>query len=151
MVVQWGLFIGDNKTITFLNISNSNILNMRLIFILNFVLLNSFTWAGSVLGKDCSEQVQQAQITGNVWFTSPELNVLFQPQPFTFKSNAQVSHNSVIIIDPSQTYQTIDGFGNCLTGGSATLLHHMDPIKRHAILRELFAEDGNYRYKLFAH
>ncbi len=32
----------------------------------------------------------------------------------------------VIEVDTAVTYQEIDGFGNCLTGGSATLLHRMD-------------------------
>jgi len=42
-----------------------------------------------------------------------------------------------------KTYQTIDGFGFALTGGSAQLLMHMDPAKRAALLQELFTRTGD--------
>jgi glucosylceramidase len=45
---------------------------------------------------------------------------------------------SVIDIDDAQTFQSMDGFGFALTGGSAQLLMHMDAAKRAAILHELF-------------
>ena len=80
---------------------------------------------------------------GMVWITSPESNILFQPQKFSFGSKSGSTVDPVILVDPTQTYQTIDGFGNCLTGGSAMLLHRMDPQSRHSILKELFSTDGN--------
>lgn len=49
----------------------------------------------------------------------------------------------IIDVSDSKTYQIIDGFGFAVTGGSAQLLMHMDPAKRTAILRELYAEDGD--------
>ncbi len=76
------------------------------------------------------------------WITSPANNILFQPQKkLIFKSTGNTQ--SAITIDPTQLFQTIDGFGNCLTGGSATLLHRMDAASRSELLRELFATDGN--------
>ena len=88
-------------------------------------------------------QTNPLKSEGTLWMTSPESNVLFQPQKFSFKSGEIPSQDPVISVDTTQTYQTIDGFGNCLTGGSATLLHRMDAGRRSAILRELFATDGN--------
>ena len=49
-----------------------------------------------------------------------------------------------ITVEPKKTFQTMDGFGFALTGGSAQLLMKMDADKRAAILREVFspAQDG---------
>ncbi len=49
---------------------------------------------------------------------------------------------SVIQIDTAQKFQTIDGFGYTLTGGSAQLLHQMGNAERGAILQELFGKAG---------
>lgn len=76
------------------------------------------------------------------WLTSPESNVLFQHQK-SLNFGSMVNQYPSITVDTTQVFQTIDGFGNCLTGGSATLLHRMDARSRSEILKELFATDGN--------
>jgi len=47
-----------------------------------------------------------------------------------------------IFIDPTKTYQEMDGFGFTLTGGSAQLINRMSPEKRAALLEELFGTKG---------
>lgn len=47
-----------------------------------------------------------------------------------------------IFIDPTKTYQQMDGFGFTLTGGSAQLINQMSPEKRAALLEELFGTKG---------
>lgn len=81
-------------------------------------------------------------VAGEVWLTSPEDAARFQkqPNPLVFESAGQGER--VIKIEPGQTYQTIDGFGYTLTGGSARHLVRMSPAARTAILHELFAWDG---------
>src|SRR5579871_4127993 len=84
-----------------------------------------------------------AQKDASVWLTNPDRSALFQlqspPTPFT-NSPAK---DPIIDVDDTKTFQTIDGFGFAVTGGSAQLLMHMDPAKRAAILHELYADDGN--------
>ena len=77
------------------------------------------------------------------WLTSPLDGVLFQQQNIPLNFVKKVNQQQTIAVDAKETYQTIDGFGNCLTGGSAILLRRMDPGKRSALLKELFATDGN--------
>jgi len=77
------------------------------------------------------------------WVTSPLKNVLFQKQNISLNFGNVVNQQPTIIVDTTQTFQTIDGFGNCLTGGSATLLNRMDKASRAQILKELFAADAN--------
>jgi glucosylceramidase len=84
----------------------------------------------------------RAQSDVSFWLTNPDRSVLFQPQtpiPFT-KSTAT---NQIIDVDAAKTYQTIDGFGFALTGGSAQLIQHMDPEARAALLQNLFATNGD--------
>jgi glucosylceramidase len=77
------------------------------------------------------------------WVTSPLNNVLFQKQNTSLKFGNVVNQLPTITVDTTQTFQTIDGFGNCLTGGSAKLLNRMDNTSRAQILKELFATDAN--------
>jgi glucosylceramidase len=76
------------------------------------------------------------------WVTSPSNNVLFQKQNISLNFANTVNQNPTIAVDTATTFQTIDGFGNCLTGGSATLLNRMDNTSRAQILKELFATDA---------
>lgn len=75
------------------------------------------------------------------WVTSPLTNVLFQKQNISLNFTNTVNQYPSISVDTTTIFQTIDGFGNCLTGGSATLLSKMDNSSRAQILKELFATD----------
>jgi len=76
------------------------------------------------------------------WVTSPATNVLFEKQNTSLNFVSATNQFPTIAVDTTTTYQTIDGFGNCLTGGSATLLNRMDNASRAQILKELFATDS---------
>ena len=76
------------------------------------------------------------------WLTTPDKSVLFQLQPGPLKFGPATAANPTIEVDEQQKFQTIDGFGYCLTGGSAQLLHQMGTTERAKLLRELFATDG---------
>jgi glucosylceramidase len=78
----------------------------------------------------------------SAWITSPYNNILFQRQNASLFFVNTVNQDPTIEVDTTQTYQSIDGFGNCLTGGSAILIHRMDSESRSRLLKELFATDG---------
>src|SRR5690606_12250778 len=48
-----------------------------------------------------------------------------------------------IEIDSTQSYQSIDGFGYTLTGGSAYLINKLQASQKDALLKELFSTDDN--------
>ena len=77
------------------------------------------------------------------WITSPQRNILFQQQNSVLDFVATTNTDPTIVVDTTISYQTVDGFGNCLTGGSAILLHKMTQENRTKLLKELFATDGN--------
>lgn len=47
-----------------------------------------------------------------------------------------------LTIDPRATKQTIDGIGSSFTESSAFVLAHLDPERRHEVMRRIFSEDG---------
>jgi glucosylceramidase len=76
------------------------------------------------------------------WITTPDQAQLLQLQPGKLAFAAKAAAGPVIEVDDSQRFQTMDGFGYCLTGGSAELLHAMSQAQRSALLRELFGTDA---------
>ncbi|MVN78053.1 glucosylceramidase [Hymenobacter sp. HMF4947] len=74
------------------------------------------------------------------WLTTPDQTQRLQRQAadLVFKKEKGAATGAVIEIDDSQRFQTMDGFGYCLTGGSAELLHAMSAPARAKLLRELF-------------
>jgi glucosylceramidase len=113
-------------------------MNKIKIFIVLLVVIASLTGVCTGFSSD-----KPRDPTVAVWVTSPSTNVLFEKQTESLVFSKQTSQGETIIVDPGKTFQTIDGFGNCLTGGSATLLNKMDAASRSAILKELFSTDGN--------
>ena len=80
----------------------------------------------------------------NVWLTDPAGSMFFTKQlsPGSFHKKATTG-NSVITVDDTQKYQSIDGFGFALTGGSAMNIIRMSAASRFALLKELVATDKN--------
>ena len=77
-------------------------------------------------------------------FSRQKTDLAFAPPSASAKlTDSQGSTTPTIAVDPSTTFQTIDGFGYCLTGGSAQHLINMSADARKALLEELFGQDGN--------
>lgn len=83
---------------------------------------------------------------GETWITTGDKNLLFKriEDPLQFSALSASFSGAMIEVDTTQRFQTIDGFGYSLTGGSAYLIHQkLDSNKRDALLRELFLAEGN--------
>ena len=76
------------------------------------------------------------------WLTDPDGSARFEKQAEGLAFQKRVPSGSEIVVDAGTTYQTIDGFGYTLTGGSAMHLAKMSDDRRMALLKELFATDG---------
>ncbi len=87
----------------------------------------------------------QAQKKGEVanWLTNTDKTALFAQQAAPLKFAKKTNPNPTITVDEKQTFQPIDGFGYALTGGSAQNMIRMEPAQRAALIKELFATDGN--------
>jgi glucosylceramidase len=84
-----------------------------------------------------------AQKNATFWLTNSDKSALFQPQKNLLHFTKATGTNPTIDVDNKQKFQSIDGFGFALTGGSAQLMMRMSPEKRAALLHELFTTDGN--------
>lgn len=79
------------------------------------------------------------------WLTNPDQTALFKKQPVNLVfANSSSSLSSAIEVDTAQTFQSIDGFGYTLTGGSASLINALPPATQDALLKELFASDSTW-------
>lgn len=88
-------------------------------------------------------QMLHAQKEATSWLTTPDKSSLLQMQREPLRFAPPTGTNPTIDVDDMQKFQTMDGFGFALTGGSAQLIIHMDPAKRAALLQELFTDSGN--------
>jgi glucosylceramidase len=77
-----------------------------------------------------------------LWLTTPDRSALLAKQSPSLPFANSAATGQSIDVDSAKTYQTIDGFGFALTGGSAMLIHHMDAAKRAALLHELVTTKG---------
>jgi glucosylceramidase len=78
----------------------------------------------------------------SMWVTTADQFQLLNKQNVSLIFSAGSNQNTTINVDTTQTYQTIDGFGFCLSGGSAYLINSLSDSKKTALLRELFATDS---------
>jgi len=79
-----------------------------------------------------------------VWLTTPDKTALFFRPKVSLVFGANTNSDPTIAVDTTQTYQTMDGFGYTLTGGSAYVMSQMSASSRAALIRELFATDSTY-------
>lgn len=78
-----------------------------------------------------------------MWFTTANRDFLLQ------KSNSILSFSSSsnsypnIEVDTTRTFQSVDGFGYTLTGGSASVINKMNATAKADLLKELFGNNTN--------
>jgi len=72
-----------------------------------------------------------------VWVTSPDRAELMHDRG-TVAFGTRPSGELTITVDPSRTYQSMDGFGASITDSSAAVLYRLDPAAREQAMRSLF-------------
>ncbi|MFZ1528768.1 MAG: glycoside hydrolase family 30 beta sandwich domain-containing protein [Ferruginibacter sp.] len=77
------------------------------------------------------------------WLTTADRSSLLQKQTSSLIFTNEVNGNVMVEVDPAQTYQSIDGFGYTLTGGSAYHLNRLPEADKSALLAELFGASTN--------
>ena len=72
------------------------------------------------------------------WLTTGNQTNLLKKQTDILSFGSTTNNYPSIAVNKAQTYQTIDGFGFTLTGGSAEVINTLSVTKRGALLQELF-------------
>ena len=77
------------------------------------------------------------------WLTTGNKSSLLQKLDHPLKWGSTNTASPAIVVDTTQRFQAIDGFGFSLTGGSAFLIHEkLTSGKRTELLTELFSPEG---------
>jgi glucosylceramidase len=79
-----------------------------------------------------------------MWLTQADQKQLLQKQNTVLTFGTSQNQYLTINVDTTKTYQTIDGFGFALTGGSASLINSLPETKKAALLSELFDTAGTH-------
>jgi glucosylceramidase len=96
-----------------------------------------------VLLFSCSQKEKTSQSDTQFWLTTADRKALLEKQENLAFANG-ANGNQVITVDSSKVYQSIDGFGYALTGGSAMLINtRLNSTQRDSLLRELFTTHEN--------
>lgn len=77
------------------------------------------------------------------WLTKGNQSVLLAKQSGILGFGTTTNAYANIEVNAAQKYQTIDGFGYTLTGGSVDVINQLNPAKRTALLQELFGSGEN--------
>lgn len=117
---------------------------------MRFISIFFLAIAAVSLQSDCSDKnsmpsnntPQTSGDTLNAWLTKADATVLLQKQN-AIAFNATSNSYSTITVDSTQTFQTIDGFGYALTGGSAYVINKLDANTKNNLLQELFGNGDN--------
>jgi glucosylceramidase len=96
----------------------------------------------ALLFSSLSSSAQQER-EARMWLTTPDRTALVGPQAVALHFSPEAGQLPVLTVDDAQHFQSIDGFGFALTGGSAQLLMHMGATQRSALLKELFTTGDN--------
>ena len=92
-----------------------------------------------LLFTSLSSSAQQPRL----WLTTPDRVNLVAPQASSPHFSSEGGQLPALTVDDGQHFQTMDGFGLALTGGSAQLLMRMGAAQRTALLKELFTTSGD--------
>jgi glucosylceramidase len=119
---------------------------MRIIFLISFFFSSVLSIQSTCnKTKPVDEGTPPPVISGppvSYWITKSDQTALLQKQSTALSFNSTTGSN-IIEVDSTQTYQTVDGFGYALTGGSAYLINHLPLSDKSSLLQELFGTGEN--------
>lgn len=128
-------------------------LNRLIIFFFSVIfILLSFTSCGDSTGittsgdddnnSDTTETTPPIETDVRLWLTTADQSALFEKQNVSLKFSNSTNSYPTITVDTTRKYQTIEGFGFTLTGGSAYLINRLPDDQRSNLLHELFGTDS---------
>ena len=77
------------------------------------------------------------------WLTKGDQTVKLEKQTTVLGFGTTANFYPNIEVDDTQSFQTIDGFGYTLTGGSAQVINSLSPSIKQGLLQELFGTAAN--------
>ena len=118
---------------------------MKFLVLLTLTLLMSKCSPSGDLVEPTPTPTPPAVVTNEMdfWLTKGNQSVTLQKQTSVLAFGSTYNTYANIEVDDTKTFQTIDGFGYTLTGGSAQVINQLNAQKRQELLKELFGSDAN--------
>ncbi len=117
---------------------------MKFIVILTFILsLANCNKSTSELNDDPIENPTQIENEVDFWLTKSDGSIKLQKQDIVLSFASNFNNYASIEVNDSQTFQTVDGFGFSLTGGSAEVINGLILSKKQELLQKLFGANEN--------
>lgn len=101
------------------------------------------TKKGTDQSTDNSKSGKAVPTQVEFWLTNGDQSALLQRQNVSMFFNTAMKTGTTVVVDDTKTFQTVDGFGYTLTGGSASLINGLPAAEKAALLKELFSAKGN--------
>lgn len=87
--------------------------------------------------------IAQQEREPRLWLTTPDRAAVVALQANSLHFSSDAGKLPTLTVDDTKQFQTMDGFGFALTGGSAQLLMRMSAAQRAALLNQLFTTAGD--------
>lgn len=116
--------------------------------LLSLILLPTILTCCSQSGSD-SEVVNSDPPVSNIisdvdfWLTKANQSARLEKQAVKLQFGTGFNMYPNIEVDPNQSFQSVDGFGYMLTGGSAEVINSLSASKKTELLNELFGNADN--------
>ncbi|MES2848596.1 MAG: glycoside hydrolase family 30 beta sandwich domain-containing protein, partial [Bacteroidota bacterium] len=81
--------------------------------------------------------------TADYWVTTGDQLSLLKKQTTAASFFSSSANTSVIEVDSTRKFQTVDGFGYTLTGSSAYLINRLPAASKNTLLQDLFGNNDN--------
>ncbi len=105
----------------------------------------------SIMALNCTKKMDKRIVTNptvisnqknevDYWLTKSDQSVLLQKQVTALTFSTENNAFPTIDVDSTQIFQTIDGFGFTLTGGSADVINRLSSAEKVKLLNELFSK-----------
>ena len=112
--------------------------NYMKFFIIIFVLFSQLNCGSSSNGDAPAPVIPVTQNDVDFWLTKGNQTVNLQKQTTVLGFGTAFNSYQNIEVNESETFQTIDGFGYTLTGGSAQMINQLSATKKQELLSEIF-------------
>ncbi len=117
------------------------IMMKSLILVFAFIALNNCSKQNNVDNPLPEPPIVTNEV--DFWLTKGDQSVKLQKQSGILAFSDSYNNYPNIEVSDSQTFQTVDGFGFSLTGGSAQVINSLNADKKQALLQELFGTSEN--------
>jgi glucosylceramidase len=122
----------------------------KILFKMKFIIILSLVLSLANCSKSTNTATENPDIEEPIiknevdfWLTKSDASVKLQKQEIVLAFGSNYNNYATIEVDDSQTFQTVDGFGFSLTGGSAEVINGLISSKKQELLQKLFGANEN--------